>query len=177
VHDLQGGLINDDNFLILGQSDVYRVPVSFLIFFALLLLGAFILRRTRFGVHLYAVGGNELATRLTRIRVGRVQLWAYVLAGVCSALAGVILASRLQTGAPQAGLGEEFDVIAAVVIGGASLFGGTGSAFGALLGALMITVIQNGVNLIGINSFWQGSVTGLVILVAVLIDRVSKARR
>ena len=67
--------------------------------------------------------------------------------------------------------------LAAVVIGGASLFGGTGSAFGALLGALMITVIQNGVNLIGINSFWQGSVTGLVILVAVLIDRVSKARR
>src|SRR5580704_19561726 len=144
VHDLQGGLINDDNFLILGQSDVYRVPVSFLIFAALLLVGAFILRRTRFGVHLYAVGGNELATRLTRIRVGRVQLSAYVLAGVCSALAGVILASRLQTGAPQAGLGEEFDVSAAVVIGGASLFGGRGTMAGTLIGAALITVFAKG---------------------------------
>ena len=174
VHDLQGGLINDDNFLILGQSDVYRVPVSFLIFAALLLLGAFILRRTRFGVHLYAVGGNELATRLTRIRVGRVQLSAYVLAGVCSALAGVILASRLQTGAPQAGLGEEFDVIAAVVIGGASLFGGRGTMAGTLIGAALISVLAKGQTLIGIPSNYQSFTRGAVILIAVVVDVLSQ---
>ena len=174
VHDLQGGLINDDNFLILGQSDVYRVPVSFLIFVALLLLGAFILRRTRFGVHLYAVGGNELATRLTRIRVGRVQLSAYVLAGICSALAGVILASRLQTGAPQAGVGEEFDVIAAVVIGGASLFGGRGTMGGTLIGAALIAVLAKGQTLIGVPSNYQSFTRGVVILLAVVFDVLSQ---
>jgi ribose transport system ATP-binding protein len=174
VHDLQGGLINDDNFLILGQSDVYRVPVSFLIFAALLLLGAFILRRTRFGVYLYAVGGNELATRLTRIRVGWVQLSAYVFAGVCSALAGVILASRLQTGAPQAGLGEEFDVIAAVVIGGASLFGGRGSMAGTLIGAALISVLAKGQTLIGVPSNYQSFTRGAVILIAVVCDVLSQ---
>ncbi len=174
VHDLQGGLINDDNFLILGQSDVYRVPVSFLIFAALLLLGAFILRRTRFGVHLYAVGGNELATRLTRIRVGRVQLSAYVLAGICSALAGVILASRLQTGAPQAGFGEEFDVIAAVVIGGASLFGGRGTMAGTLIGAALIAVLAKGQTLIGVPSNYQSFTRGAVILIAVVFDVLSQ---
>ena len=174
VHDLQGGLINDDNFLILGQSDVYRVPVSFFIFAALLVLGAFILRRTRFGVHLYAVGGNELAARLTRIRVGRVQLNAYVLAGICSALAGVILASRLQTGAPQAGLGEEFDVIAAVVIGGASLFGGRGTMAGTLIGAALITVLAKGQTLIGVPSNYQSFTRGAVILIAVVFDVVSQ---
>jgi ribose transport system ATP-binding protein len=174
VHDLQGGLINDDNFLILGQSDVYRVPVSFLIFAALLLLGAFILRRTRFGVYLYAVGGNELATRLTRIRVGRVQLSAYIFAGVCSALAGVILASRLQTGAPQAGLGEEFDVIAAVVIGGASLFGGRGTMAGTLIGAALISVLAKGQTLIGVPSNYQSFTRGAVILIAVVFDVLSQ---
>lgn len=170
VHDLQGALINDDNFLVLGQGDVFGVPVSFLIFAALLLLGSFVLRRTRFGVHLYAVGGNELATRMTRIHVGKVQVSAYVIGGLCSALAGVILASRLQTGAPEAGVGEEFDVIAAVVIGGASLFGGRGTMFGTLIGAALIAVLAKGQTLIGVPSNYQSFTRGVVILVAVVLD-------
>ena len=144
VQNLQGAIITDDNFLILGQGDVFGIPVSFLIFVALLLLGAFVLRRTRFGLHLYAVGGSELAARLTRIRVGPRPTQHLCHRGFCSALAGIILASRLQTGAPEAGLGEEFDVIAAVIIGGASLFGGRGTMVGTLLGAAFIAVLAKG---------------------------------
>ena len=144
VKDLSGAVIDDDQFLILGQGDILGVPLSFVIFAVMLIVGTLVLRRTRFGLYLYAVGGSELAARLTRIDVRRVQLSTYVIAGFCSALAGVILASRLQTGAPEAGLGEEFDVIAAAIIGGASLFGGRGTFFGTLLGAAFITVLRQG---------------------------------
>jgi ABC-type sugar transport system ATPase subunit/ribose/xylose/arabinose/galactoside ABC-type transport system permease subunit len=174
VKDLQGGLISDDNFLILGQGDVFGVPVSFVIFAVMLALAAFVLRRTRFGLHLYAVGGSELAARLTRIRVGRVQRTSYIIAGFCSALAGVILASRLQTGAPEAGFGEEFDVIAAVIIGGASLFGGRGSMTGTLIGAALIAVLAKGQTLIGIPSNYQSFTRGIVILIAVGFDVLSQ---
>jgi len=177
VHDLQGALINDDNFLVLGQGDLFGVPVSFLIFVALLLLASFVLRRTRFGVYLYAVGGNELATRLTRIPVGRVYVSAYVIGGLCAALAGIILASRLQTGAPEAGLGEEFDVIAAVVIGGASLFGGRGTVLGTLIGAALISVLAKGQTLIGVPSNYQSFTRGVVILIAVVFDVLSHRGR
>ena len=177
VHDLQGALINDDNFLVLGQGDLFGVPVSFLIFVALLLLASFVLRRTRFGVYLYAVGGNELATRLTRIPVGRVYVSAYVIGGLCAALAGIVLASRLQTGAPEAGLGEEFDVIAAVVIGGASLFGGRGTMLGTLIGAALISVLAKGQTLIGVPSNYQSFTRGVVILIAVVFDVLSHRGR
>jgi ribose transport system ATP-binding protein len=170
VKDLSGAVIDDDQFLILGQGDVLGIPVSFLIFAVLLVAGTLLLRRTRFGLYLYAVGGSELAARLTRINVMRVQVSTYVIAGFCSSLAGVILASRLQTGAPEAGLGEEFDVIAAVIIGGASLFGGRGTLVGTLLGAAFITVLAKGQTLIGIPSNYQSFTRGLVILVAVGLD-------
>jgi rhamnose transport system ATP-binding protein len=176
VHNLQAAIISDDNFLILGQADVFGIPVSFAVFAALLMIGAFVLRRTRFGLHLYALGGNELAARLMRIRVGRIQLATYVIAGFCSALAGIILTSRLQTGAPEAGLGEEFDVIAAVIIGGASLFGGRGRLFGTLLGAAFITVLAKGQTLIGVPSNYQSFTRGVVILVAVGLDVMSQRR-
>ena len=174
VHNLQAAIISDDNFLILGQSDVFGIPVSFIVFAALLAIGTFVLRRTRFGLHLYALGGNELAARLTRIRVGRIQLATYVIAGFCSALAGIILTSRLQTGAPEAGLGEEFDVIAAVIIGGASLFGGRGTLIGTLLGAAFITVLAKGQTLIGVPSNYQSFTRGVVILIAVGLDVMSQ---
>ena len=174
VRNLQAAVISDETFLILGQADVLGVPVSFLIFAVLLILGIFVLRRTRFGLHLYAVGGSELAARLTRIRVARIQLTTYVIAGFCSALAGVILASRLQTGAPEAGLGQEFDVIAAVIIGGASLFGGRGTLTGTLLGAAFITVLAKGQTLLGVPSNYQAFTRGIVILIAVALDVLSQ---
>ena len=161
VQNLQAAIISDENFLILGQNDVFGIPVSFIIFAVLLGLGAFVLRRTRFGLHLYALGGSELAARLTRIRVAPIQLSTYIISGFCSALAGIILASRLQTGAPEAGSGEEFDVIAAVIIGGASLFGGRGTLFGTLLGAAFITVLAKGQTLIGIPANYQSFTRGM----------------
>lgn len=170
VHNLQAAVISDDNFLLIGQGDVFGVPISFLIFVAVLAIGTFVLRRTRFGRYLYALGGNELAARLTRIRVTRIQLITYIIGGFCSALAGIILTSRLQTGAPEAGLGEEFDVIAAVIIGGASLFGGRGTLGGTLLGAAFITVLAKGQTLIGIPSNYQSFTRGLLILIAVGLD-------
>jgi ABC-type sugar transport system ATPase subunit/ribose/xylose/arabinose/galactoside ABC-type transport system permease subunit len=174
VQNMQAAVISDDNFLILGQDDVFGVPVSFIIFAALLALGIFVLRRTRFGLHLYALGGSELAARLTRIRVARVQVSTYIIGGFCSALAGIILTSRLQTGAPEAGLGEEFDVIAAVIIGGASLFGGRGTLIGTLVGAAFITVLAKGQTLIGIPSNYQSFTRGIVILIAVVLDALSQ---
>ena len=174
VQNLQAAIISDENFLILGQNDVFGIPVSFIIFAVLLGLGTFVLRRTRFGLHLYALGGSELAARLTRIRVARIQLSTYIISGFCSALAGIILASRLQTGAPEAGSGEEFDVIAAVIIGGASLFGGRGTLFGTLLGAAFITVLAKGQTLIGIPANYQSFTRGIVILIAVTLDLLSQ---
>ena len=174
VHDLQAAIISDENFLILGQGDIFGMPISFVVFAALLALGTFVLRRTRFGLHLYAVGGSELAARLTRIRVARIQLSTYIISGFCAALAGIILTSRLQTGAPEAGSGEEFDVIAAVIIGGASLFGGRGTLAGTLLGAAFITVLAKGQTLIGIPSNYQSFTRGIVILVAVSLDVLSQ---
>jgi len=174
VHDLQAAIISDENFLILGQGDIFGVPISFVVFAALLAVGTFVLRRTRFGLHLYAVGGSELAARLTRIRVARIQLSTYIISGFCAALAGITLTSRLQTGAPEAGSGEEFDVIAAVIIGGASLFGGRGTLTGTLLGAAFITVLAKGQTLIGIPSNYQSFTRGIVILVAVSLDVLSQ---
>lgn len=174
VKNLSAALISDEDFLVLGQADLFGIPVSFLIFAALLAIGSFILTRTRFGLHLYAVGGSELAARLTRIRVPRIQLTTYVIAGFCSALAGVILASRLQTGAPEAGLGQEFDVIAAVIIGGASLFGGSGTLVGTLLGAAFIVVLAKGQTLIGVPSNYQSFTRGAIILIAVVLDVVGQ---
>jgi len=174
VKNLLAAVISDENFLVLGQSDVFGLPVSFIIFAVLLAVGTFFLRRTRFGLYLYAVGGSELAARLTRIRVTRIQLISYVIAGFCSALAGVILASRLQTGAPEAGLGQEFDVIAAAIIGGASLFGGRGTLIGTLLGAAFITVLAKGQTLIGVPSNYQSFTRGIVILLAVGLDVLSQ---
>jgi ribose transport system ATP-binding protein len=174
VQNLQAAIISDENFLVLGQDDVFGIPVSFIIFAVLLVLGTFALRRTRFGLHLYALGGNELAARLTRIRVAPIQLTTYIIGGFCSALAGIILASRLQTGAPEAGAGEEFDVIAAVIIGGASLFGGRGTLIGTLLGAAFITVLAKGQTLIGIPANYQSFTRGLVILIAIGLDVLSQ---
>ncbi|KMO16906.1 ABC transporter permease [Methylobacterium platani] len=134
------------------------------------------LRRLVLGRWVYAIGSNAKAARLLGIPVDAVRFGVYVASGLGASFASLLSLSYISNSEATSGANLMLQAIAACVIGGASLFGGTGSAIGAMLGAVMITVIQNGVNLIGINSFWQGSVTGLVILVAVLIDRFTKAR-
>lgn len=144
-----------------------------------LLLGAieFSLRKVVAGRWLYAVGSSSSSARVIGVPVDRVRLAAYLFSGLLASFAGIVSVSYVSNAEATAGSSLMLQSIAAVVIGGASLFGGTGSAIGALLGSLMITVIQNGANLIGVNSFWQGTVTGIVILIAVLVDRITKARR
>ncbi|KUM03353.1 ribose ABC transporter permease [Chromobacterium subtsugae] len=134
----------------------------------------FLLKKTVFGRHLYATGGNEEAARLSGVKVDRVKLWVYTASGAMSAMAGVVLTSRLNSAQPTAGAGYELDAIAAVVLGGTSLTGGRGWIFGTLIGALLIGVLNNGLNLLGVSSFYQQVIKGAVILLAVLLDRSGK---
>ena len=136
-----------------------------------------VLTRTIFGRWLFATGSNESAARLVGVPTDRAKLIAYVTSGLLAAVAALLTASYLGTVEAIAGTGLELQSIAAVVIGGASLFGGMGSAFGALVGVLITTVIQNGINLLGINSFWRGTVTGGVIVLAVLVERATRSQR
>jgi putative xylitol transport system permease protein len=145
-------------------------PVPALVMLILAVVAAFVLSRTRFGRYVYAVGGNEEAARLAGVPIRVVKLAVYAIAGACAGLAGVLLVGQLRSGGPDAGLLYELNAIAAAVIGGASLFGGIGTAWGALVGALMIGVLNNALDLLGVQSFWQEIVKGGIILLAVLFD-------
>lgn len=166
---------NSDFFSLLGGGYVARlVPIPVVLM--LVMFGAFwvLLRKTVFGRHIYATGGNAESAKLSGVKVDRIQLWVYTIAGVMSALAGVVLTSRLNSAQPTAGTGYELDAIAAVVLGGTSLTGGRGWIFGTLVGALLIGVLNNGLNLLDVSSFYQQVIKGIVILLAVLIDRGNK---
>jgi ribose/xylose/arabinose/galactoside ABC-type transport system permease subunit len=145
-------------------------PVPALVMLLLITAGAFVLARTRFGRYVYAVGGNEEAARLAGVAVGRIKLGVYVFSGACAGLAGVLLVGQLRSGGPDAGMLYELNAIAAAVIGGTSLFGGVGSAWGALNGALLIGVLNNALDLLGVQAFWQEIAKGVIILLAVLFD-------
>lgn len=131
----------------------------------------FVMRQTVFGRHIYATGGNAEAAALSGVKTDQVQIWVYTICGATAAMAGVILTSRLDSAQPTAGAGYELDAIAAVVLGGTSLSGGRGWIFGTLVGALLIGVLNNGLNLMGVSSFYQQVIKGGVILLAVLLDR------
>jgi ribose/xylose/arabinose/galactoside ABC-type transport system permease subunit len=145
-------------------------PVPALIMLLLVALGAFVLSRTKFGRHVYAVGGSEEAARLSGVPVRRVKLGVYAISGACAGLAAVLMVGQLRSGGPDAGMLYELNAIAAAVIGGASLFGGLGTAWGALIGALLIGVLNNALDLMGIQAFWQEISKGGIILAAVLFD-------
>jgi ribose transport system permease protein len=170
--------INDRDYWLLNSGTLIPGVINYVLWCALLLIVIeFCLRKVVAGRWLYAVGSSSSSARVIGIPVSRVCLSAYVISGLLASFAGIVSISYISNAEATAGSSLMLQAIAAVVIGGASLYGGTGSAIGALLGALMITIIQNGANLIGVNSFWQGTVTGVVILIAVLVDRVTKARR
>jgi len=145
-------------------------PVPALVMLAMVALGGFVLTRTRFGRHVYAVGGNEEASRLSGVSVGWVKLGVYAIAGASAGLAAVLLVGQLRSGGPDAGMLYELNAIAAAVIGGTSLFGGIGTAWGALTGALLIGVLNNALDLLGVQAFWQEIAKGAIILLAVLFD-------
>lgn len=161
----------------LGTGAFLGMPMP--VWIMLALTGAFVVvtQRTRFGRHLYAVGGNERAARLTGLNVSRIKLTVYTLAGAFAGVAGLIVTARLDSAQPNAGLGYELDSIAAVVIGGTSLSGGRGSMAGTVLGCLIIGVLNNGLFLLNVSPFWQQVIKGLVILLAVAIDKLNVRNR
>ncbi|MER6529902.1 substrate-binding domain-containing protein [Streptomyces sp. NPDC001508] len=158
----------------LGDTLGGWLPVPVLVMVVMGLIAALVLGRTYIGRSMYAIGGNEEAARLSGLRVKKQKLAIYALSGVFAAAAGVVLASRLSSAQPQAADGYELDAIAAVVIGGASLAGGTGKASGTLIGALILAVLRNGLNLLSVSAFWQQVVIGVVIALAVLLDTVRR---
>jgi ribose/xylose/arabinose/galactoside ABC-type transport system permease subunit len=157
-------------------GDVGPVPIPVLCFAAVAFASWLFLGRFRIGRHLYAVGGNEQAARAAGVSVPRVKLLAYGLCGLLTGLAGVVLAARITTGQPNAGQAYELDAIAAVVIGGTSLSGGVGSVLGTILGVLLIGVINNGLDLLSVSSYYQAVIKGVIIVGAVWLDR-RQARR
>ena len=162
-------------FRSLATGKVLMIPAPVLLAALLYAAAHFLLNRTRFGLYVYAIGGNEEATRLSGVAVRLHKTMVYVLAGVMSAVASVILTARLNSAQPIAGMMYELDAIAATVIGGTSLLGGSGTIGGTLIGALVMGVLRNGLNLLGISSFLQQVVIGLVIIAAVLVDSALKA--
>jgi len=167
---------SSDFFSWLGAGYLARViPLPVVWMLLLFVVFWFVLDRSVFGRHVYATGGNTEAARLSGIRTDRVQIVAYTISGAMAAVAGVILTSRLDSAQPTAGAGYELDAITAVVLGGTSLAGGRGWIFGTLVGALLIGVLNNGLNLMGVSAFYQQVIKGTVILLAVLLDRAPRA--
>ncbi|MFD4000000.1 ABC transporter permease/substrate-binding protein [Streptomyces rubiginosohelvolus] len=158
----------------LGDTLGGWLPVPVLVMIAMGLITALVLGRTFIGRSMYAIGGNEEAARLSGLRVKRQKIVIYALSGLFAAVAGIVLASRLVSAQPQAAQGYELDAIAAVVIGGASLAGGVGKASGTLIGALILAVLRNGLNLLSVSAFWQQVVIGVVIALAVLLDTLRR---
>lgn len=158
-------------FQLFGKGYFFGIPVPAVTMIIVFIILAIILQKTTFGRHTYAIGGNEVASKISGIKVNRVKILIYGISGLMSALAGAILTSRLNSAQPTAGTSYELDAIAAVVLGGTSLTGGKGRIVGTFIGVLIIGVLNNGLNLLGVSSFYQQVVKGIVILIAVLIDR------
>jgi ribose transport system permease protein len=159
----------------LGDANVGSVPVPALVAAVVFLASYAVLRWTVFGRAVYAVGGNPEAARLAGIPVARVTVAVYAISGLLVGLAAVMYTGRIQSATPQVGTGLELQVIAAVLLGGVSFTGGSGSIVGALVGALLIAVINNGLDLLEVSSFWQGVVTGAILIFAVFLDRFRRA--
>ena len=164
-----------ESFDWLGRGDdLAGIPNAVVLMILLYFLAHLLMSRTIAGRFVYAVGGNSEAARLSGVPVKRILLWVYAGSGALSGLGGIVMASQFRSGDPKYGLMYELYVIAAVVVGGTSLSGGRGKVFGTLIGAFIIAVIQNGMNLTGVQSYTQKVVLGLVLLAAVLLDMLKK---
>ena len=167
----------DEIFIFLGTGQVMGIPVPVIIMAVTAIIAHIVTRYTRFGLHVYATGGNEEPTRLAGISTDRVKLSVYIISGFTAALGGILLTARLWSAQPNAAVGWELDAIAAPVLGGTSLFGGVGSIGGTLVGAFIIGVLSNGLNLMGVPSYYQQVIKGVVFILAVSLDILSKRRR
>ena len=165
------GLSDTFLFQFLGQGYIVGIPFPVIIMFIVFIVLYVLLHKTAFGKSVYAIGGNEKAAYISGVKLNKVKIIIYSISGIMASISGLIITSRLSSAQPTAGASYEMDAIAAVVLGGTSLSGGKGRILGTLIGALIIGVLNNGLNIIGVSAFWQQVVKGVVILIDVLIDR------
>ena len=161
-----------EEFMWLGSGRILMIPFPTILMILIFIIAYIVLNHTKFGRYVYAIGGNPEASRLAGIKTSKVIIYVYMINGLLTALSGILLTSRLSSGQPNAGLSYELQVIAAVAVGGASLAGGKGSIIGTFIGAMFIGVLRNGLNLVGVGSYYQEVILGLVILAAVFIDQI-----
>lgn len=166
-----------EDFIFWGTGQLLGIPVPVVLMLILALVAFVVLRHARFGLYVYATGGNEETTRLAGVSPSLIKLAVYVISGFTAALGGVLLTARLWSAQPNAAVGWELDAIAAPVLGGTSLFGGVGSIGGTLVGAFIIGVMSNGLNLLGVPSYYQQVIKGVVFILAVMLDLITKRRR
>jgi inositol transport system permease protein len=159
-----------DSYNFIGQGEIFGFPIPILILLLMALVTHVILNYTRFGRYVYAIGGNEQAARVSGINIDKVKIGIYTYAGLLSGLAGIVLSSRISSGQPGLGQGYELDAIASAVIGGTSFAGGVGTVWGTMVGALIIGVLNNGLDLLNVSAYWQQIVKGAIIVVAIIID-------
>lgn len=177
---LTGGLtgtILDSGFAYIGRGEFFEVPVPLIILLIWFLIALVVMTSTRFGRDLYAIGGNAEASRLAGIPVDRRKVAVYVISGGAASVAGIVLASQLGAGAPQSAAGVELTVITAVILGGTSLSGGKGTVWGTMLGVFIMGVLNNGLALLRVSSFYQEVFRGAVLLLAVAVDQLGQRRR
>jgi ribose transport system permease protein len=160
-----------NSFRFIGRGDILGIPVPVIIMFGVFFLVLYILKKTKLGLYIYSIGGNEEATKLSGVNVDRYKIIVYTISGIFSAVSAMILTARLNSAQPTFGQGYELDAIATVVLGGASLSGGSGGVLGTLFGALLLGTINNGMNLMNISPFYQDLVKGAIILLAVLLEK------
>lgn len=163
-----------ESFTKLGNETLFFIPIPVIFLIIVGIIAAFILSKTVFGRYVYSIGSNEEAAQLSGISVNFHKLMIYVVCGVLSGLAGVLMTARLVSAQPSAGMGYELDAIAAVVIGGASLIGGVGTVGGTIIGAFIMGVLRNGLNLLNVSPFWQQIAIGVVIVLAVYVDQIRR---
>lgn len=173
---LTQGLGDSFLFQFLGQGYVVGIPFPVILMFLVFIILYVVLHKTAFGKSVYALGGNEKAAYISGVKLSKVKIIIYTISGIMASVSGLIITSRLSSAQPTAGTSYEMDAIAAVVLGGTSLSGGKGRILGTLIGALIIGVLNNGLNIIGVSAFWQQVVKGVVILIAVLLDRFKMAK-
>ena len=164
------------SFKVIGQGEIFKIPNLIIFAFVLGIIMHVVLTYTRFGYNIKSVGGNKIAAEAAGIDIKMVKTVTYVISGFCCGLAGILMTSRVSVGSPSIGMGYELYVISAVIIGGTSLFGGIGTVTGTLLGAIFLSILQNGMLLMHISPYWQSFIIGIVMITAVGIDQFRRGK-
>jgi ribose/xylose/arabinose/galactoside ABC-type transport system permease subunit len=164
-------------FAYLGGAKVGSIYFSTILMVAVFVVLGFVLGQTRYGSHIYAIGGSRVAAKRVGIRTGRVRASVYLLSGAAAALGGLIVTSADGSASPQAGIGDELLIISAVIIGGTALVGGRGNLIGTFLGVMFLAILQNGMDLVGLQAYWQIFIEGVVLIIAITIDEQFRRRR